>query len=104
MTANNAEVMSARLEHLAWSWRQGAPIRVGELQVLLSDVQAVAEASDVPELQRLAAKITALIAALNAARQHAETELAAIPSRKRAMRAHARSADTPAGTHLRRRA
>lgn len=105
MSDPRVATMVARLEHLAFSWKQGAPIRVGQLQALLAEVHAIAAATKADELRALARKIETLVEALDGARQHAESELAALPARKRAIRAHANSLAQPsAGTRLRRRA
>lgn len=104
MTQSEAQHMSVRLEHLAWSWRQGAPVRVGELEKILVELREIAERTGLVELRQMATRVEALVAALHEARRRADAELAAIPSRRRAMRAHALRFDPAVGVHLRRRA
>jgi hypothetical protein len=96
--------MIARLEHLAFSWGRGTPIRLGELERLLADVRDLATRTEAGDLIALADRVEGLVRGLERARTHAEGELAAIPSRKRAFRAHACLRPTTSGTHLRRRA
>jgi hypothetical protein len=96
--------MIARLEHLAWSWSQGAPVRLGELDRLLGEVRLLAARSQAPDLSALADRIDGLVRGIARARERAESEIAAIPARKRAMRAHACLRTAQPGTHLRRRA
>ena len=102
MTEPDAKRVALQLEHLAWTWRQGAPVRVGELQRLLDQVRAVAERTGSAELLGMTTRIELLIQAVHVARGRAESELAAIPARRRAMRAHAVRFDPAVGVHLRR--
>lgn len=104
MSPSDAENMSLRLEHLAWSWRQGSPVRLGELERLLAELHEIAERTGLHELRQMATRVESLVQALHEARRRANAELAAIPSRRRAMRAHAIRFDPAVGVHLRRRA
>lgn len=98
------EAMLARLDHLAHAWTQGAPVRVNELARVVSEVQSIASTCDSTELLALSGRVAALRAAVERARARAETELAAVPARRRAVRAHAPRKLDEVGSRLRRRA
>jgi len=98
------ESLAARMDHLAWSWTQGARVRPAELQRLVEEVHLVAASSPPDVVARLLGRIRHLSDALVRARAHAESELAALPARRRAIRAQLQPKFVAPGTRLRKRA
>ncbi len=98
------ERMLARLDHLAHAWSTGTPVRVNELARVIAEVQALAATCRGADLAALSGRVAALSAAVGKGRARAESELAAIPARRRAVRAHAPPPPVETGTRLRRRA
>lgn len=98
------ELLVARIDHLAWSWTQGARVRPAELKRLVDEVHVLASASPPDVVERLIGRVRHLSEALVKARSRAETELAAIPARRRAIRAQLQPKFVAPGTRLRKRA
>ncbi|MBM4366649.1 MAG: hypothetical protein FJ102_10580 [Deltaproteobacteria bacterium] len=98
------ESLVARIDHLAWSWTQGARVRPAELKRLVEEVHALASSSPPDVVERLVGRVRHLSDALLRARSRAESELAAIPARRRAIRAQLQPKFVAPGTRLRKRA
>ncbi len=98
------EALVARVDHLAWSWTQGARVRPAELRRVMDEVHALAASSSPDVVERLIGRVRHLSDALAKARLRAESELTAIPARRRAIRAQLQPKFVAPGTRMRKRA
>lgn len=101
---DRVEALVARLDHLAWSWTQGTRVRPADLKRVMDEVHALAAASPPEVVERLIGRVRHLSDALAKARLRADNELAAIPGRRRAIRAQLQPKFVAPGSRMRKRA
>ena len=84
-------------------WLRGVPVRATELDGQLEELLRLIVGANPGHVFRAHTVVARLAEGIGGARERAEGELAAIPSRRRAVRAHACLQSDP-GVRLRRRA
>lgn len=101
--SHQLERLLLHLETTRMGWLRGVPVRAAELDGQIDELLALLVGAGPGHLLRAHFVISRLADGIGLARVRAERELAAIPARRRAVRAHACLQSDP-GVRLRRRA
>lgn len=99
--SHQLERLLLHLETTRMGWLRGVPVRAAELDAQIEELLGMLAGAAPGHLVRAHSVVSRLAEGIGFARVRAERELAAIPARRRAVRAHACIQSDP-GVRLRR--